>query len=374
MDALLKIGFDAKRFFHNRTGLGNYSRDLIRILSEYAPEIQPVLFNPKPSEHFNEFVPEHARVIMPKKIFYKKFPALWRSKGILQNIKTQSLDIYHGLSGELPIGISRLPVKSIVTIHDLIFMRYPQWYKPWDNFFYRQKFYRTVKEADLIVAISEQTKRDIIRFGQVKPEKIKVIYQGCHRIFKQNYPGQKVKEIKEKYRLPDLFLLYVGTIEPRKNALTIVKALKDLPYTLVLAGRQTPYAEKIKNFVQSNGMQERIRFIQHVPQEDLALLYRAAKVFIYPSVFEGFGIPLIEALYSGTPVITNARGVFPETAGPGGIYLKDIYDTQEMKEKIRFAMESDLSEKTEAGKQFVRRFNDDKLAAQWTETYRSILE
>ncbi len=374
MEGGMKIGYDAKRFFHNRTGLGNYSRDLIRILHTHAPQIKPVLFNPKPARQFLDFVPESADVIEPQSWFYKKIPALWRSKGVLRDIKAQNLDLYHGLSGELPLGIKNLPVKSIVTVHDLIFLRYPHWYKPLDRFFYRKKFQRAVAEADLIVAISRQTKEDIVRFGLVSAEKIRVIYQGCHEVFKRDYRPGQAKEIRQKYNLPDEFLLYVGTVEPRKNAFTIVKALRDLPYHLVLAGRPTPYAEKIRAFVRENGMEERIHFLSHVPLKDLALLYRAAKVFVYPSVFEGFGIPLIEALYSGTPVITNAHGVFPEAAGPGGIYLKDIYDVNEMKEKLRYAMENDLSELVRSGREYVRRFDDEALAREWLNTYQNLLQ
>ncbi len=370
---MLKIGFDAKRIFHNTTGLGNYGRDLIRILSTHYPGNEYHLFNPKKPKIQRLDIKDNIFVHLPGSFIGKFLPSLWRSKWVIKDLEKHNIQLYHGLSGELPWGISQTNIPSIVTIHDLIFMRFPQLYKPLDRKIYFKKFLRAVHEADMVVAISAQTKSDILQFSDIKPEKIKVIYQGCHPVFKKKQPDEFLEEVRRKYHLPDEFLLQVGTVEPRKNAFTVVKALKDLPYHFVLVGRETPYAKEIKSFVQKNGMKDRIHFLQNLDLREIAALYQLARVSVYPSIFEGFGIPIIESLYSGTPVITNRQGVFPEAAGPGGIYLENVENTGEMKEKIRWSMENDLSGFIRAGKEYIQKFNDDVLAEQWMKLYHSLM-
>ena len=369
---MLRIGYDAKRIFHNRTGLGNYGRDLVRILSENFPENRYLLYNPKPSREILFRLGSSMTERRPASWWHKKFPAWWRSKGIIADLLKDGVDVYHGLSAELPVGISRTGISSILTVHDLIFIRYPHLYKAFDRWIYRKKLEKALAEAHQIVAISEQTKRDLISLAGADAERIKVIYQGCHPVFKREIPEESLEAFRKAHDLPPKFLLQVGTIEPRKNALTTVRALKDLPYHLVLVGRPTPYAGQIRDFVRTHGMEDRIRIMSHVPLDELAKWYRLAHVSVYPSIFEGFGIPIIESLYAGTPVITNSRGVFPEAAGPGGIYLDDVTDVDEMREKIRWSMENDLSVQAQKAREYVHRFDDDVLAGQWMDLYRAL--
>jgi len=369
----MRIGYDAKRLFHNATGLGNYSRSLVKSLATHFPGNTYVLFNPRPSARSLPAPLDRLKTVYPEGI-WKKFPSLWRTKGILRDIQRENLDVYHGLSAELPPGISRLPVKSVLTVHDLIFMKYPQWYPFFDRKIYEWKLRRAVREADRIVAISEQTRKDLEELLGVPPEKVEVIYQTCDDVFKKELSETFLKEVKQRYGLPDDYILYVGTVEPRKNALTLVKALKDLPYPAVLVGNAaSPYGRRVQEFIRANGIEERVKMLHGLSQEELAALYRLAKVFVYPSEYEGFGIPVIEALYSGTPVITNARGVFPEAAGPGGIYLDDIRNVAEMREKLRYAMENDLGRYVTEGRKYVReKFDERQIARRWNELYRKV--
>lgn len=179
----MRIGFDAKRFFHNTRGLGNYSRDTVRVLSEFYPENQYLLFNPKARHRVNVSLPDNATEVQPSNFLAKKIPSLWRSRGICGDINNQRINIYHGLSQELPIGIKRSCAKSVVTFHDAIFMRYPELYSR----IYRETFIiknrYACKVADRIIAISEQTKRDIVHFFDADERKIDVVYQGCNAIF-----------------------------------------------------------------------------------------------------------------------------------------------------------------------------------------------
>ena len=239
----MKIGFDAKRAFHNFRGLGNYSRDLIRILQEKT-DVELVLFNPQKRKFLGVKITEKTTEINPKCLFWRKLKSLWRLFRITKLAKRQQLDIYHGLSGEIPVGIYK-HIPTVVTIHDLIFLRFPQWYTAFDRKMHTLKFRYAAEKAQHIIAISEQTKRDIVDYFHIDPNKISVVYQGCHAAFKQTYTEEEKAKVREKYALPDRFVLNVGAIEERKNALEIVKALNGTDLPLIMVGKKTAYYEKI---------------------------------------------------------------------------------------------------------------------------------
>lgn len=368
----MRIGLDAKRLFHNRTGLGNYSRDLLRMLYMYYPENEYILFNPRPGKQsFHSLKGISYTEINPGGL-WKKMSSIWRSYGIKTAILNQQVDIYHGLSGELPVGISGR-VKTVVTIHDLIFLRYPELYHPIDAAIYRWKFKYAAQQADIVVAISEQTKSDIHQFFQIPRDKIQVIYQGCDAVFKKSYSEAAKNQLRLKYQLPDRFVLQVGTLEKRKNALQVVQAISSLDIVLVLVGGKTSYFQEIENYVSIHRLSHKIIHLEGVFAEDLAMLYQMAEVFVYPSVFEGFGIPIIEALYSQTPVITNASGVFPEAAGPGALYV-NVNEVEELRTAISQVLDQpelreDLIQK---GTAYVQKFNEDILARQWMSLYQKL--
>ena len=204
----MKIGFDAKRAFHNFRGLGNYSRDLIRILQEKT-DVELVLFNPQKRKFLGVKITQKTTEINPKCLFWRKLKSLWRLFRITKLAKRQQLDIYHGLSGEIPVGIYK-HIPTVVTIHDLIFLRFPQWYTAFDKKMHTLKFCYAAEKAQHIIAISEQTKRDIVDYFHIDPNKISVVYQGCHAAFKQTYTEEEKAKVREKYALPDRFVLNVG--------------------------------------------------------------------------------------------------------------------------------------------------------------------
>jgi glycosyltransferase involved in cell wall biosynthesis len=360
----MNIGFEAKRVFHNKTGLGNYSRDLVRIIAEYYPQNNYLLYNPKPAKE-TLFVPNQKTVFEknPNSVFYKKLKNFWRQRGVVKDLVKDNVQLFHGLSGEIPIGLKANGIKSMVTIHDLIFLRYPNLYSFFDRKIHYYKFKKSAKNADLIIAVSEQTRQDIIQFLDVESSKIKVIYQGCNGVFKRNFSAERKKEVAQKFDLPEKFVLNVGTIEERKNALTIVKAIKKLDVSLVLIGKETKYSQQIRDYIKTKNLQNRVHFLKGITTEELAIIYQLATVFVYPSIFEGFGIPIIEALYSKTPVITNKNGVFPEAGGPNSLYIEP-FDVDDLQEKINQVLtNSALSEEMkEKGFEFVQRFNDEVIA------------
>lgn len=322
----MNIGFDAKRIFWNTTGLGNYSRTLISAMKDYFPDNNYYLFTPAVSCLFDSSGEDSVRVITPISMLHKMFSSLWRSKWVTGDIENARLDIYHGLSNEIPFGIHRLPVKTVVTIHDLIFERYPHQYNPLDVITYRRKAQYACRFADRVIAISKQTRKDLIEFYHVPEEKISVIYQACDSVFEENIPHLQQYDIRLKYHLPDQFLLYVGSVVERKNLLTLIQSLDLLPgdMSLVIVGDGHYYKNKVKAYLLNHDHVHPVIWLSEMrtlPQCDLAVIYKLARALIYPSIFEGFGLPILEALKCGTPVITSVGSCFKETAGDAAIFV-----------------------------------------------------
>ncbi|GEO06402.1 glycosyl transferase family 1 [Adhaeribacter aerolatus] len=322
----MRIGLDAKRAFNNTSGLGNYSRFVISGLAEYYPQDEYFLFTPRVSETFRQFyaTSDQVKIITPTN-WHKALPALWRTFGLGADLKKQDIKLYHGLSNELPAGLPP-NLKQVVTIHDLIFIRYPELYKPIDRQVYHYKFRYACRRANRIIAISEQTRQDIMQHYNIPEEKIEVIYQDCNPIFHQLLPAENLQLIKQKYKLPDTFILCVGTLEPRKNQLQLLRAwhqaglAADLP--VIFIGRATTYKKELEAFIGQNNLVQRVIFLPYIPTEELPAIYQLAYLFVYPSVFEGFGIPILEALNSGVPVVTSTGSCFSEAGGEAALYAE----------------------------------------------------
>ena len=198
----MRIAFDAKRAFLNKSGLGNYSRSLITSMIQNFPENNYTLYTTKKSETaFADFISQRENVnsIEPEKFIDKKISSRWRSYEITTLLNQNTIDVYHGLSNELPLNIHKFKGRKIVTIHDLIFLRYPELYPLIDRTIYNRKFRKACEMADFIVATSEQTKRDILEFYKIPEQKIRVVYQSCATIFYQEQSEEKLKVVKAKY-------------------------------------------------------------------------------------------------------------------------------------------------------------------------------
>jgi len=371
----MRIGFDAKRAFHNYTGLGNYSRTIIKNLALLYPEHTYYLFTPRISDKFKSFPPSEISVIEPEKVVDRIARSYWRSFKMGYDINNNKIDVFHGLSNELPRNINKFKTRSVVTIHDLIFLRFPYLYNKIDTLFYKNKFHAAVKMADRIIAISEQTRLDLISFLEVDPEKIEVIYQGCDPGFYQKIPEDIKKQIRLKYDLPDNYILYVGTIEERKNLLQIVKARHeyDIKVPLVAIGRHTPYMKKIRKFVNEKKIKD-IIFPGQVSLTDLPAIYQMSSVFVYPSSFEGFGIPILEALNSGTPVITATGSCLEETGGSSSIYInpEKPYEIAAALQRV-FSNDRLRQKMILAGYRYAMKFREDKSIRKIMELYKKLV-
>jgi len=371
----MRIGFDAKRAFFNKSGLGNYSRDTISILTGNYSEHSYFLYTPPGTPTVNFTAGSPVSVCKPMNYVGRKFPFFWRSFMLSNQLKSDRIDLFHGLSNEIPFSIKNSGIKSVVTIHDLIFLRFPEWYSFIDRKIYKMKFRMSCRDADRIIAISKQTKKDIIEFFGTDPNKIDVVYQGCNPAFQKKADTEQASMISKKYSLPDEYLLYVGTVEKRKNLLTIVKAIKlsNLNIPLIVVGRHTSYSEQVKNYIRNKNMKN-IRFIKHVDTSELPVFYQNAKIFIYPSLFEGFGIPIQEALFSKTPVITSKTGCFPEAGGPGSVNI-DPENAEDLADAILMLLrDTSFREKVVSeGYAYAQNFTNEKIAKKLIEVYKKIV-
>jgi len=244
-----------------------------------------------------------------------------------------------------------------------------------DRIVYTKKFKYSCQAADRIIAVSRQTAEDVVEFFHISPEKIDVVYQGCNPVFNTEVPLIEKEILRMKYLLPKSFILYVGTIEERKNLLTLIKALHygkiDIP--LVVIGNPTPYLNKIVEFIERHSLIN-IIFCDVVQNQDLPGIYQLADLFVYPSIFEGFGIPILEALYSRVPVITSRASSMTEVGGEYTVYV-DPNNVEEMAAAIKKVLyDTDLQEKMVAeGIRHARNFDPEKVTTNVMDVYRKVI-
>jgi len=373
---MYRLGYDAKRLFNNFTGLGNYSRTLLRDLAAYHPDNAYFLYTPSVTRN------HETQFFLNSPLFSVQEPAsgrsfFWRSSGVKRDLRRHRIQLYHGLSHEIPVGIHKTGIPSVVTMHDLIFYHYPNQYAWADRQIYDFKFRYACRHANHIVATSEATKRDIIHFYGIAPEKITVIYQSVHERFIQERSQKTIDAVLARYKLPSNYLLFVGSLIERKNLMGVVEALALLPQAdrlpLVVVGQGEAYKKKVVDFAGRHGLLPLLHFIK--PEfEDFPALYQQADVFLYPSYYEGFGIPILEALFSEAPVITSNTSSLPEAAGPDA-WLVDPRRPEEIAAGIQTILrDEELRKRMIAnGYAHATRFRGDGLAAQMMELYEKFL-
>jgi len=373
----MNIGFDGKRAANNLTGLGNYSRSLILQLSELFHQNHYFVYSPKVKEV------QQISVFFEKDNISLKLPEksglgfLWRSFSVKSQIRRDQIEVYHGLANEIPFGMQNLQTKTVVTIHDLIFLRLPQHYKFIDRNIYNFKSKYACKNADLIVAISEQTRKDIIELYNIAPSKIEVIYQSCDDSFKKMVPPDHKETVRIRYNLPTKYILNVGTVEARKNLLLIIRAMPEIDpaYKLIVVGKKQAYATEVLAEIERLGINDRVIFLKDIPFNDLPAIYQLSSVFVYPSLYEGFGIPIIEALYGGVPVVAATGSCLEEAGGPDSIYI-DPNDAPGLAQAVN-AILSDpqraVKMKT-GGLNYVQKFNAGLLSRQLMNCYTNLVQ
>ncbi len=384
---IMHIGYDGKRAFQNKTGLGNYIRSLVATLSHYCPQHQYTLFAPKKTTLFDVSIFQHVSAVFPGTFIGKKFPAWWRRTGMVKAIADSGVDIYHGVSNELPLRIERTNIKTVVTVHDIIFERFPETYNFDERYVHRWKVKRACKIADAVIAISQQTKHDLVHFYKVPADKITICYQSCNPIFLQTISSEEKAIVKKRYQLPERYFLFVSSIAPRKNLIAICKALvllKDkIDIPLVVIGNGKKQKEEAKQFMHHNGIANTLILLNEMPVSkesnfttaaDFPAIYQQALALVYPSIFEGFGAPLLEALWSELPVISSNTSSLPEVAGEAALYFSPT--DYELLAKHMYAVATDntiVMDLKQKGKERAQHFTQKKHADSIMNVYKEIV-
>lgn len=354
------LAFDAKRAFCNSSGLGVYSRTLLKSLIKSHPEHQFHLYSPANKHKF----PEAGDLPHTFHSAPTGTPgALWRSYLCTREIRKSKANIYHGLSNELPMG-SMKGVAQIITIHDLIFLTHPQLYPATDRYFYRKKFASGVKKADEVIAISQTTAKAIKETGLVDPAKITVIIQGCDEAFFSGLSFPRPEWAPTEY------LLFVGNVEKRKDLMTLLKAIENIDFPLVIAGGHTPYVKTLEQFIRDKKLDKRVLLPGKVSTEDLHALYQNSKGVVYPSFIEGWGLPVAEALCYGKPVITTKGTSMEEIASGAGLFFS-AGDHEQLEFQInQLVTDPDLEQKLSKSAQLKKEeFNPFTAAANYMNIY-----
>ena len=434
----MKIGIDIRTLMDARySGVSEYTLNLVGALFRLDRENEYRLFY-NTAQNISERMPKfdypNVQVIkksVPNKILNYFFFKFLNRPRIDRILKADIFFMPHinfiGLSGSgstafkavEPLFYSKGECRKILTVHDLSFLRYPEFFSLRKNFWHKMiNVKKLIKKFDYIVAVSENTKQDIIELCGVEPEKVKVIYSGIEDIYKPNYelritnyefgiirnksrtfgggllnPVPKIdfvdpaaeqggysKKVRDKYNLSDKFILFLGTIEPRKNINGLIRAYEILKernsdlsqYKLVIAGGNGWRSEGIYKVWQESKYKDDIIFSGYIEKKDKVYLYNLASLFIYPSFYEGFGFPPLEAMASGTPVITSFTSSLPEIVGGAGLMVDpyNINDLAIAMEKVLIddGLRDNLIIK---GLERVKNFNWEKAGREYLEVFRS---
>lgn len=365
-------------------GVSRYIRYLLTGLAKEPGMHQYTVF--VNGEETAERLPEHPQITYVPAAWSESRPAsrvAWEQLSLPASIRQQQIDVLHSPVNVLP---ERLPqtCAGVITLHDLAFLRFPHVLTRSKRLYHRTFTVRSLKRATLILTVSESTRQDTIELVGVPEEQVRTVYLGIDRRFSQlasSVDEAAVQVFREKYGLTQGFLLYLGTLEPRKNITTLIDAYAHLrkqdmiKEKLVLAGGKGWLYDEIFAKVQQYGLESEILFPGFVTDAEQPMWYRAASVFVYPSVYEGFGLPVAEALATGTPVVTSNVSSLPE-AGDGVALCVNPYDMEALAEAIKQALKDPaVLERTRAqAAQVAERFSQQRMIAETRSAYEQAAE
>jgi glycosyltransferase involved in cell wall biosynthesis len=368
----MRVGIDARLVYYRQAGISQYTLRLLEELAAIDKE-----------DEFTIFQSRKDRAVLVDQPNFRKRP-LWtpphhRLEQFLLPLELAAIDL-HVLHSPDFIPPFRRNCKSVITVHDLNFLLYPDFLTPESASYYGQ-IDQAVRRCDHIIAVSESTKRDIIHLTGAPEDKITVVYEAAHPIYRPLQDQSKAQETKRRFRIETDFILFVSTIEPRKNVPTLLKAYKQLldsyraEVDLALAGEKGWLFDQVYKLVDELGIGQRVHFLGRVSSEDLLELYNAAQLLVHPAFYEGFGLPPLEAMACGTPVVVSNTSSLPEVVGDAAL-LVDPTEVDEMTVAIwRLlsdpALRRELSEK---GLKRARLFSWRKAARQTLKIYRRLAQ
>lgn len=369
------IGIDARMYGYAQTGIGNYIRYLVESITETDPKNRFVIFLNE--EEYDGFQVKNERI---KKVKIKAKWYSWREQLIFPyNLYKEKLDLMHFTHFNSPIFYFK---KSIVTIHDITPYFFPG--HKMKSFIrkagFKLVFWSSVKKAEKVIAVSNATKKDIVKYFKIKPEKIEVIYEGVDQQFQAMENSPKIENLKQKYQLRKPFLFYTGVWRNHKNLVGLIKAFKivkeqyRLDINLVLGGKEDPYYPEVRKTWQEEGLEQEIIPVGFIDQKELPIFYNAAYAFIIPSFYEGFGLIGLEAMNCGTPVISSNSTSLPEILGNAAIYF-DPHQPEDIAEKINLVFQDKIlyNELRRKGFEQAKKYSWAQMNKETSELYQKIL-
>jgi glycosyltransferase involved in cell wall biosynthesis len=376
----MRIGIDGKVMSSRAGGIGtsafNLVRSCLRVAADCYPQLEFVIFTGPRTRlegihGANCTVDERFRDIESSLLRLLFF--------IPRGLRAQRIDVFHGLD-HIGVPLFGKVGRYVATIHDMIPLLWPQWVTRKHRVVVTAAYHRLRQQADVVIAPSEATKADIVRYLRIDPQRIAVIPWGCDERFQPTGDRERFAAVRQRYRLPARYLLFVGTLEPRKNLTTLLHAYavlraegRDEGLKLVVAGRTGWLYADIFDTVKTLDLDKDVIFTGFVDDEDIPDLYRGAQLFVFPSLYEGFGLPILEAMASGVAVVTSDTASMPEVAGDAAL-LVDPHDPKAMAEGIaRVLTEERLREVlTQKGLARARCFTWDSVAQKTLELYAAL--
>ena len=375
----MKIGIDISQIAYQGTGVASYTRSLVESFSKVGKDNQYVLFGASLRNRsiLRDFTDQFDKEIFKTKFSFlppKFLEFLWNGVHLLPiESFIGKVDVFHSSDWLEPPTRN---AKKVTTIHDLTVYKYPQAFSPRGGHDIvknqKRKLFFTKHYSDLIIAVSQTTKQDAIDILKIPEKKIRVIYEAADTFYFPRQP-KEIKEVKEKFGIKGDYFLCVGTREPRKNIDRVVVAFsqlaKQLPdYSLLIAGKYGWGSDINPKFEIRNS---KIRILGYTEKEDLARLYSGARAFVYPSLYEGFGLPILEAMACGAPVITSNVGSMKEIAS-GTALLCDPQSVESIAEEMLKITKADINEFKQKSLVRAGNFSWDKTALQTLEAYNSL--
>ena len=302
----------------------------------------------------------------------------WEQLALPMQLRRERIDVFHSPVNVLP---ERVPCAAVVTVLDLAFERYPEYFRPARRRYQHTFTQRSAHAATLVVTVSESTKRDLVERYAVSDERVRVIPPAIDADFQPVDDPRRLADFRVKHGLPERYLLFLGTLEPRKNLLTLVEAyaylrqeLPDAPQ-LILAGGKGWYYQAVLERIQALHLEQHITLAGYIAREDQPLWYAGAELFVYPSVYEGFGLPIAEALACGTPTVTSNVSSMPEAGGPVAIQVAPD-DYRGLAHAMRgILLDTSVRQRTRIeGPRWTSRFSVARMAAAYAEVYREAAE
>ncbi len=376
----MKIGFDVRPFLRQATGVGVYYKNLLFSLARIDSDNQYYLFSSSYKDRFfQEELPPFSQVeFRDARIPVKLINFLWHK------VKWPPLDTF--FHTELDLTHSPIPLllptkgKKIVTVYDLFFMDFPSSVQAEVRKNFTKRIENSLHRADGILVISKFVKDQILKRFFLNEDKIKVVYLGVDPDFSNKPSVSLIETVRNKYRLPSKFLLFVGAIEPRKNLVKLIEALgvirdKSYDIPLVIVGKKGMDYQNLISKIEDIKLQSQVLFLNYLPEGDLKVLYRLTSCLVIPSLCEGFGLPLVEAMASECPLVISSAPALPEIALDAGLYFHPE-DAEEMASQILTVLENEDERKNliQKGTERVRDFSWAQTAENTLNFYKSVLE